>query len=287
MILGLAGRMRSGKTELAKICENYGYERIYFALPLKQLCAELLDISIDELNRLKSEREEIGVMIGDDMCKIITDETNIPLDVVTKTCNGVIIKDVRHMLQFIGTDLIRKYNTNWHVDRIREMIDRNKDYVIDDVRFPNEKALIEELGGDCWFVTRTTLDNVSNHESETSITWNDCWNKVIINDTTLPNLHFKWETFIGNYKQSCTIRDKEFKRILEDGAQDEITPLSMYDMMLLHKALFTYSPKLFERDKITKATMNEDNTVFVYYSDGSMEVLDNPLQIEDLKVFLP
>lgn len=286
MILGLAGRMRSGKSELAKVCEKYGYEKLYFALPLKRLCADLLDISIDELNRLKADREEIGVMIGEDLCRIISEETDIPLDIVKRTCEGVVIKDVRHMLQFIGTDLIRKYNTNWHVDRIREMIDRNKNYVIDDVRFPNEKALIEELGGDCWFVIRTTLDNISNHESETSITWNDCWNKVIINDTTLPNLLFKWETFIGNYEQSCTIRDKEFNRILEDGSQNDITPLSMYDMMLLHKALFEYAPKILEKEDINKISMNEDNTVFITFNDGSMEVIDNPLAIEDLKILL-
>lgn len=286
MVLGLAGRMRSGKTELAKVCENYGYEKLYFALPLKRLCAELLNISIDELNRLKADREEIGVMIGEDLCRIISEETEIPLDIVKRTCDGVVIKDVRHMLQFIGTDLIRKYNTNWHVDRIREMIDRNKNYVIDDVRFPNEKALIEELGGDCWFVIRTTLDNISNHESETSITWNDCWNKVIINDATLPNLLFKWETFIGNYEQSCTIRDKEFNRILEDGSQNDITPLSMYDMMLLHKALFEYTPKIFKKENINKISMNEDNTVFITFNDGSMEVLDNALNIEDIKALL-
>lgn len=286
MVLGLAGRMRSGKTELAKVCENYGYEKLYFALPLKRLCAELLDISIDELNRLKADREEIGVMISEDLCRIISEETDIPLDIVKRTCEGVVIKDVRHMLQFIGTDLIRKYNTNWHVDRIREMIDRNKNYVIDDVRFPNEKALIEELGGDCWFVIRTTLDNISNHESETSITWNDCWNKVIINDTTLPNLLFKWETFIGNYEQSCAIRDKEFNRILEDGSQNDITPLSMYDMMLLHKALFEYAPKIFEKEDINKISMNEDNTVFITFNDGSMEVLDNALNIEDIKILI-
>lgn len=286
MVLGLAGRMRSGKTELAKVCEKYGYEKLYFALPLKRLCAELLDISIDELNRLKADREEIGIMIGEDLCRIISEETDIPLDIVKRTCEGVVIKDVRHMLQFIGTDLIRKYNTNWHVDRIREMIDRNKNYVIDDVRFPNEKALIEELGGDCWFVIRTTLDNISNHESETSITWNDCWNKVIINDTTLPNLLFKWETFIGNYEQSCAIRDKEFNRILEDGSQNDITPLSMYDMMLLHKALFEYAPKIFEKEDINKISMNEDNTVFITFNDGSMEVLDNALNIEDIKILI-
>ena len=286
MVIGLCGRLQSGKTELAKICEKYGYERIYFALPLKQLCADLLDVSIDELNRAKAEKYEIGVTIGEDMCQIISEETEIPLNIVMEKCNGVVIKDVRHMLQFIGTDLIRKYNTDWHVNRIREMIDINKDYVIDDVRFPNEKAMVEELGGDCWFVIRTTIENVSNHESETSITWNDCWNKVIINDSTLSNLLFKWETFIDNYVQSCTIRDKEFRRILEDGAENEITPLSICDMMFLSKAFFNYVPKDIEKENVKSISMNEDHSVFVTYTDDSMELIDNPLNIEDLKILL-
>jgi hypothetical protein len=286
MIIGIAGRARSGKTELAKICERFGYERIYFALPLKQLCADLLDISLDELNRAKAEKYDIGVTIGKDMCEILADETGIPIDIVTKTCNGVVIKDVRHMLQFIGTDLIRKYDTDWHVNKIRQMIDKEKNYVIDDVRFPNEKALIEELGGDCWFITRTTLDNISNHESETSITWNDCWNKIIVNDSTLSILQFKWETFMDNYIQSCAIRDKEFDRILEDGTENTITPLSVYDVMLLSKHFFTYVHKDIDKSKVDKISMNEDKTAYITYKDGSMEVIDNALQIEDLKVLV-
>lgn len=285
-IISFSGRCRSGKTELAKICERYGYERIYFALPLKRLCADLLDISIDALNKAKAEKYDVGVTIGKDMCEILADETGIPLEAVIETCEGVVIKDVRHMLQFIGTDLIRKYNTNWHVDRIREMIDKNKNYVIDDVRFPNEKALVEELGGDCWFVTRTTLDNISNHESETSITWNDCWNKIIVNDSTLPILQFKWETFMDNYIQSCAIRDKEFERILEDGSENTITPLSVYDVMLLSKSFFTYVHKDIVKENIESITMNEDKTVFITYKDDTIEVVDNALQIEDLKILL-
>lgn len=285
-IISFSGRMKSGKSELAKICEQYGYEKLYFALPLKQLCADILDISIDELNRAKNEGIDIGLTIGKDICQIISNKTEIPLDIVTETCNDILISNVRQMLQFIGTDLIRKYNIDWHVNKIRAMIDENKDYVIDDVRFPNEKKMIEDLGGDCWFVTRTTLDNISNHESETSITWNDCWNNIIINDTTLSNLQFKWETFISNYAQSCAIRNKEFSRILENGSQNEITPLSIYDMMLLHKAMFTYVPKTYDKENIKKITMNDDKSVFITYKDDTMEIVDNPLQIEDLKTIL-
>ena len=285
-IISFAGRCRSGKSELAKICEQYGYEKLYFALPLKQLCADILDTSIDELNKAKNEGIDIGLTIGKDICEILSEETEIPLDVVTEICNGVLISNVRQMLQFIGTDLIRKYNTDWHVNKIRAMIDENKNYVIDDVRFPNEKKMIEDLGGDCWFVTRTTLDNVSNHESETSLTWKDCWNKVIINDTTLSSLQFKWEAFVADYERSRAIRDKEFNKILENGSENEITPLSLYDMMMLHKDFFTYVPTIIEKENIKKITLNEDKTVFITYKDDTLEMIDNKLVIEDLKIFL-
>ena len=286
MVIAFCGRMRSGKTELAMICERYGYERIYFALPLKQLCADILDVSIDGLNEAKNKNTDIGLLLDDDVCLILSEETQIPIEQVKETCHGKTMHNVREMLQFIGTDLIRKYNTDWHVNRIREMINKETNYVIDDVRFPNEKALVEELGGDCWFITRTTLDNVSNHESETSITWNDCWNKIIINDSTLPILQFKWETFMDNYGVSCAIRDKEFDRILEDGSETDITPLSIYDMMMLSKSLFTYAKKDIDKDKVSKISMNEDKTVFITYKDNSMELIENALQIEDIKVLI-
>ena len=70
------------------------------------------------------------------------------------------------------------------------------DYVIDDVRFPNEKALIEELNGDCWRVIRPRIDNVTNHESEVALNWTDFGNNIIINDGSLDDLKEKLSTFI-------------------------------------------------------------------------------------------
>ena len=286
MIIGFCGRCRSGKTELAKICENYGYTKLYFALPLKQLCADILDISIDGLNKAKNEQTPIQITIDDDICSILSEETEIPLETTKEICEGKYLHTVREMLQFIGTDYIRTYNKDWHVNRIKEMIQPNTNYVIDDVRFPNEKRLIEELGGDCWFITRTTLDNVSNHESETALKWQDCWNKIIINDSTLSALQFKWETFLANYEQSSKIREEEFKKILETNTKNKITPLSLYDTLLLSKSFFEYVPKLFQQNDIKKITMNEDKTVFITYQNDSIELIENPLIIEELKMFL-
>lgn len=286
MVIGFAGRCRSGKTILSEVCEKYGYQRLSFALPLKQLCADILDISIDELNRAKNENIPIEITIGKDICEILSEETNIPIETTTEICDGKYLHTVRDMLQFIGTDYIRKYNSDWHVNRIREMIEDNVNYVIDDVRFPNEKRMIEQLGGDCWFVTRTTLDNVSNHESETSITWKDCMNKVIVNNSTLNELLFKWEIFMDNYTRSCAIRDEEFNKILENGLNENIASLSVLSVLMLSPSLFDYCPKDIEKNSVDSITMNEDKSVFIKYIDGSVEMVDHPLIIEDLKIYL-
>lgn len=286
MIIGFCGRMRSGKTELAKICQKYGYKKLYFALPLKQLCADILDVSIEALNDAKNKGTDIGLHIDDNICLILSDETGIPIEQVKETCYGKTMSTVREMLQYIGTDLIRKYNPDWHVNRIKEMIEPDTDYVIDDVRFPNEKKMIEDLGGDCWFVTRTTLDNVSNHESETSITWHNCWNKLIINDTTLQFLHFKWNAFMGDYVRSCSLRDKEFDRILENGLTAEITPMSVGDFLMLSSCMFSYAPKDINKKDVKNMKMTENNALQITYNDDSIELVYNQLIIEDLKTLL-
>ena len=286
MILGFCGRMRSGKTELAKACVEKGFTKLYFALPLKQLCADILDVSIDELNRLKGDNTDISLQLNDDICKILSEETDIPLDVVKETCLGKTISTVREMLQFVGTDLIRKYNKDWHVNKIREMINPNNNYVIDDVRFPNEKKLIEELGGDCWFVIRPTLDNVSNHESETSLSFNDCWNRIIINDGTLQLLLFKWTLFLGDYEKSCAIRDKEFDRILETCDKGGLERMTILDVLFISKWLFDYIPKEIDKENVKDIKMTESGGVQITYNDDSIEMIYNPLNIEEVKLIL-
>ena len=288
MIIGIAGRCRSGKTELAKVCESNGYRRLYFALPLKQLCANLLEISIDELNKMKDDKEPLGITMDDDFCEIISEETDIPLDIVHKYCNGVVLKDVRHMLQFIGTDLIRNCNTNWHVNKIREMINPKMNYVFDDVRFPNEKKLIEELGGDCWFIIRPTIDNVSNHESETSLTWEDFGNNIIINDEGLNLFKFRWETFLSKYEDSKKLRNKylssKYVLRLRDLLQKE--QFNMFELLELSMWLFNREKREFDCSTIKNVTQDKEMAVDIEYKDGTHEYIVNPLSIEDLKMCL-
>lgn len=285
-IIGFCGRMRSGKTELATICEKYGYQKIYFAFPLKRLCAELLNLSIEILNEKKANNEEINFIIDEGICNKLAKETQIPLETIQLLSKGKFLKTVREMLQFVGTDIIRKYNPDWHVNRIREMMVESQKYVIDDVRFPNEKNMIEEMGGDCWFIIRPTIDNVSNHISETSLTWQQCWNKIIINDSSLFNLKFKWDIFMDNYDKSLSARSEEFNRILENGSTNELTSLSLNDVLFINKSIFEYVPKEIAKENIKEIKKNDDNSITIVYNNNMLEMIDNPLLIEDIKMLL-
>lgn len=286
MILGFAGRLRSGKTELAKVCQEHGYEIMSFATPLKELCADLLSVTIDELNSLKNNCIKINILISNELCEKISKETDIPIDIVEDVSLGKVIVDAREMLQFIGTDLIRKYNEDWHVNKIKERLDKDKNYVFDDVRFKNEKKMINSLGGDCWFVIRPKIDQVSNHESETSLTWKDCFNKIIINDKTLEYLRFKWENFLDDYTNSVSRRDDEFNRILEMYPQNRIENLSALDMLFISEDFFTYSPREIKKDCVAGFKFTPGSGLQISYQDGTIEIVYNMLVIEDLKMLM-
>lgn len=285
MIIGFGGRIGSGKSELAKICQKAGFEKLYFALPLKQLVADLIHVKLEEINDLKNVEKDYK--FGKIDYIFLWKETHIPYETIEKEMSPVKFKTVRQLLQFIGTDLIRKYNVNWHVNKIREMIDPKKNYIIDDVRFPNELNLIRELGGDCWFIIRPKIDNVSNHESETALTWRDFGNKIIINDDGLNLFKFRWETFFENYDKSMLTREKYLKSDCLANLYSEISEsLSVFDILEISIHLFKYKERDFDCESIESVTQNSSGAVHILYKDGTTEVVKNPINIEDLKICL-
>ena len=58
-IFSFSGRKQSGKTELTKICKEYGYETINFADPMKELICKLLKITRQQLEEQKEDKQYI------------------------------------------------------------------------------------------------------------------------------------------------------------------------------------------------------------------------------------
>ena len=285
MIIAFSGRIGSGKSELAKICQNKGFEKLYFALPLKQLVANLIHVGIEDINPLKNVEKKYKFTKKDYI--YLANETNIPFETIRDEMKNVKLNTVRQLLQFIGTDIIRKYNPNWHVNKIKTMIDKDKNYVFDDVRFPNELKLIKELGGDCWFIIRPIINNVSNHTSEISLTWKDFDDKVIINDGNLEKFIYKWTVFFENYDKALKIRDKyttsnTFKKIL----YNIFEPLSAADMLEISTEFYSYKPRTFNKENIQNITQDNNNVVTITYKDNTKELVKNAINIEDMKLIL-
>lgn len=207
-IIAFAGRKRSGKTTLAKLLQ---YEEnaviITIANYLKYLCCDLLNISYDELIEKKDNGYVFDIMPDDRWFKIIARKTDISIENVRKELENVHFTTIREILQIIGTDVIRKYNENWHVQKMLEEIDSYSDdklIAIDDVRFPNEKEAILSRSGEVFFIVRPSLSDISNHSSETALKWQDFDDKhVIINDA--PSKELLEQTFMVYYKNDFEI----------------------------------------------------------------------------------
>lgn len=196
-ILSFSGRKSSGKTELAHLCTRYGYTLISFADALKNLICNLLGLSREELEDLKDVPQIYTLQY---YSVYLSKVLKIPIEHV-EICLSKPFKSIRDILQKIGTDLIRTHNADWHVDQIRETLLNNplQKYCISDTRFKNEKKMIENLQGECWFIIRPIFDNISNHISEIELDWTLFENNIIINDNSLSYLYYTWELYLTNH----------------------------------------------------------------------------------------
>lgn len=207
-IIGFSGRKRCGKTSLSYFMKTeHNAEIITVAQALKELCCELLGytsvtdlnidkdnnkiIFIDNVNPTDQHNRWVNIIqktIDTDKLediKIIEKVVNVLLDPTSETT-------VRDVLQIVGTNIIRKINPEWHTKKLRENILNSKSQliVVDDIRYPNEKQVIDDLGGVTFFVMRPELPlDISNHSSENSLVWqNFPDDKIIVNYMSLQEL---------------------------------------------------------------------------------------------------
>lgn len=310
MIIGLAGRKNCGKTTLASECVNkLGFEQIAIADPLKKLISSL--IGFDITSEQKSKNKIVNKKLSDEDIIKISDKTGIEKTLIKNAAKEKTMETVRDMLQFIGTDIIRKYNNDWHVNETLSNLKSSKSYVVDDVRFKNEKDAIEKMNGNVWFVVRPIIDGISNHESETSIKYTDCGTNLIINDIPLNSIKKKWIRCLTSlYFGEKTFRiilgcntlidlRKKLINLLKEKTQEEISDESGINIseinMFINNLLIPY-PYYFEDiskfDYKMFTDLYKDNFKMIGKNltakqNGKRFVItDNPLIIENLKLFL-
>jgi len=199
MIIGIAGKLQSGKSTLARyLVDTKGFKQISFARKLKELTADLYDWDITQLyTSWKDQPLETPVAFGqkerNKLAKMIGAKNPItPVDYV--------FKSGREALQFLGTEVIRDYNKNFHIEHLASTLGdtRYNHYVCDDLRFTNEFEFLKSKDAKLIYVA-SEQEKASDHVSENTLT-EDMFTYTILNHQSINDLIRRFDRI---FDQSC------------------------------------------------------------------------------------
>ena len=131
MIIGLVGFIGSGKGTVGDILTEFGFHKISFASGVKDLAAKMFgwDRSLLEgdTDASRKFREELDPFWTKELGKDFSP---------------------RLALQLLGTEVGRGiFHEDFWVIKVKKEIQKNKNYVITDVRFSNEMKMVQSEGG--------------------------------------------------------------------------------------------------------------------------------------------
>lgn len=188
-MVGLAGRHGSGKSTVAKVLVEKGYVVGSFASPLKEALAKSFNWDISSLYDQNLKEAKIEAIWNKEtyskFCEIV--QENLPFE------GNKNFSSRREVMQYVGTDLARKHDINFHVKQFLRKY-KDKKVVCDDVRFPNEVDAIENNNGLSVFLFRPSYWKYSNHISEVSLQ-RHMFRNVIKNDKKEKHLRDKAKKF--------------------------------------------------------------------------------------------
>lgn len=184
-VIGIGGRLRAGKDEVAKIL---GREHDYVVMGMSDPLREHLRIVNPWIKVTIREAWRLRIRPGFHRAADLLQRLGYT---EAKT-----VRDLREFMQRDGTEGGRKFfgESIW-VDKARSMIqedlDDGFDVAITGLRFPNEVAMIEDLGGSTVWVRRPGVEAPSaasgSHSSENSVQEAD-FEYIVDNAGTLVDL---------------------------------------------------------------------------------------------------
>ena len=174
MLIGFSGKKGSGKSFFADyLVNNKLFIKLSFASPLKEITKILFNLSDEDV------------------------KDPIKKELINPKFNA----SPRELMQWLGTDIMReefnkKFNYSGSIwidnvkDRVKTLLDNNKDVVIDDVRFQNEVDMIHSLGG-IVINLHNDLDNTLNNSTSTHSSENQklTFNYEFVNDKSYSNTY--------------------------------------------------------------------------------------------------
>lgn len=205
MIIAFSGRKFSGKDTAAEgLIDRQGFVRIGLADKLKDICAKVFEIYRPDMDNpnLKEKQFSTPIAIRSSHIHDLLDQLETDGFVITENMWRSICKDfigkklfsIRECLQIIGTDVCRNYICDdiW-LQYVGKFLDReNKDVVITDARYRNEREFLKNRGAILILIKRKMADNsilnTDLHISENQLGEEQEYDVVINNNSTITEL---------------------------------------------------------------------------------------------------
>jgi hypothetical protein len=178
MIIGLTGYAQSGKDTVANILvENYGYQRVAFADPIRAL--------LYEANPMLKEGYRVQGLV----------------DVYGWDKVKVDYPEARDLLQRLGVGARKTFGDMFWVKHALNSLQLfgEVNYVITDVRYPNEaKAIRNYDNAQIWRIKRSGVLAVNAHNSESAMDGEKV-DQIFMNNGTLDDLKVLIQTRMRGY----------------------------------------------------------------------------------------
>ena len=212
IVIGVAGRKRSGKDEFLKVLSDQfppgSVAKLAFADPLKEEAAKFLADTaerqwVEKFAKMANLTIQDSIKVFNPIFEFLSDfdenEAHLDFEFFLNCFNS---DDHKHhfrlLLQYWGTEYRRAQDDQYWLKawalRLQDLVKKGVKIVCaPDVRFPNEHDFLMQNGAYLYKVTRPSLDDGSDlHASETALDGEDVyWDDEIVNDGTLDEYKHK------------------------------------------------------------------------------------------------
>lgn len=201
MIIGISAKANSGKDLVGDyLVSKYGYKKVKFADKLKDILSICLSIPREKLE--DHEYKETTLPESWWVFEIPNTDRGVtvyPYLKYKEEYNEKFLVKVtpRWLLQRIGTDCFRcVISPDFWVNALFCSMEEGNNYVITDVRFPNEADMVKSNGGMLIRLNRAGYI-FSNHISETALDCYDGFDHVVENNGTIDELYKKIDDIVA------------------------------------------------------------------------------------------
>jgi hypothetical protein len=206
MLIGISGKAQSGKDTVAKIIRNYSsrnWEFKKFADPLKDMTCLLIGCTREQLEDIDFKNTSLGIDWVRYKEDFLGKVYNTEKEAQEAISMNYAIQELtpRLLMQLLGTECGRNLiHPNIWVNAVMRnyRFSPSINWIITDVRFPNEAKAVIDRGGLLFRIERPGIP-LLDHASETALDQYDDWNEVIYNDSSLIELEEKIQKLVKKY----------------------------------------------------------------------------------------